>query len=98
MLSCRRLSKSAIQNTSALTFISKIESKLDGLKVFFIHNLLPSFECPACYCSVQTAIAINLGTWPCKLFREFAKLALTLSSLIGIMISAVSTCAVTSAG
>ena len=59
MLSCRRLSKSAIQNTSALTFISKIESKLDGLKVFFIHNLLPSFECPACYCSVQTAIAIN---------------------------------------
>ncbi|HIY83957.1 MAG TPA: hypothetical protein H9823_08960, partial [Candidatus Rubneribacter avistercoris] len=46
----------------ALTFISKIESKLDGLKVFFIHNLLPSFECPACYCSVQTAIAINPHT------------------------------------
>lgn len=71
MLSCRRLSKSAIQNTSALTFISKIESKLDGLKVFFIHNLLPSFECPACYCSVQTAIAINPRAQPETFSEKF---------------------------
>lgn len=45
--------------TLNLPFNRKIESKLDGLRVFFIHNLLPSFKCPACSRSVQTAIAIN---------------------------------------